>query len=148
MYALAESCLVIITSSGPALRPLFARWCFGGLAETTERYNVEGAYKRYHNARSTDASTGKGAGASRVSARRRTQDLSLWEPEAGDFPLQDIREGQARAEVGVSVGVGMGGPRRASGSEDGSLPRNGIVMTREYTVNSSTTQLTDKETKE
>lgn len=144
IYAVAESCLAIMTSSGPALRPLFAHWFSRGLFRTTERYNLEETCRQYQNANSTNTSK-VNEGASEVLAQKRTQSLSFGEPDLEGFPLQDLKQGQTRAEVG------FGKPRRVSGSEDGILPQNGTLMTRRHTANSeteSTTRLTDKETKE
>lgn len=119
-----------MASCGPALRPLVARWFFPSLAETTGAYGGSSGniYRQY-------PSTVQSNGIRRqqrvsmfqtsTSGKETEEEDEAWSSRRGhNIPLKDMRS-TAEVEAGS-----------AHGSEDGMVPRKGIMMTREYNVKS------------
>lgn len=167
VYSVSECALAVIASCGPALRPLFVRWfpgCFGSLAETTTtaaddpRYGHARTYDQYPSSRLRTTTTTTTTTTSRYLSQRQristmpsssTKHKQRTKKDYDDndddddvgypafhhhhhhhqYPLQTLHQRSHQAEVESST---------PNGSDDAIVPQTGIMMTREYEVNSET----------
>lgn len=143
VYSPLEPNLAIIASCGPALRPLIAQWFFPGLAETNEGYGSGNIYRQYQ--KDSDQTNG-------TQTHGRKQRRSMFqEPRATAMDEQsspwtasrghNIALKEMRTKTEVEAGS-------RTGSEDSIMPQNGIMMTREYVVETEAESVTHSTKKE